>query len=267
MSSNASAMRVGSKAVSGSWGWHARTWPTWTGSVRSCCGTSFNAPRTRRRWKRCWPTIRRTSSTSKRCWSWRITCTSRTRPSAPASACRCPCSRSCPSRPTARRSTGSNARCPALAGGSAGDEPHPCCRHRPPGRSGAGGRRAARQPHDGTRLGRYAGDLSLSRFNHRLPRGQAHSEVMQGTAQFHHEIADAFFPQADPVFDDATTLDTAVDMLDPQPPLVECLVRPLLLRRELLSQIEINSCVEHSTSTPLRQLHPLHRIVFLSHGV
>ena len=57
--------------------------------------------------------------------------------------------------------------------------------------------------------------LSLSRLNHRLPRGQAHPEVMQGTAEFHHDIADALLPQADPVFDDATALDTAVDMLDP----------------------------------------------------
>jgi hypothetical protein len=37
---------------------------------------------------------------------------------------------------------------------------------------------------------------------------------MQGTADFHHQIADALLPQADPVFDDTTTLDTAVDMLD-----------------------------------------------------
>jgi hypothetical protein len=28
--------------------------------------------------------------------------------------------------------------------------------------------------------------LSLSRLNHRLPRGQAHPEVVQGTAEFHH---------------------------------------------------------------------------------
>jgi hypothetical protein len=40
---------------------------------------------------------------------------------------------------------------------------------------------------------------------------------MQGTADFHHDITDALPPQADPVFDDATTLDAAVDMLDPQP--------------------------------------------------
>jgi hypothetical protein len=58
---------------------------------------------------------------------------------------------------------------------------------------------------------------------------------VQGTPEFHHEIADAFFPQADAVFDDATTLDTPIDMLDPQSTLVERLVRPLLLRRERLA--------------------------------
>src|SRR5712692_3103818 len=77
--------------------------------------------------------------------------------------------------------------------------------------------------------------LSLSRLNHWLPRGQTHPEVVQGTAEFHHQIADAFFPEADAVFDNATTLDTAVDMLDPQPTLVQGLVRPLLLQCELLA--------------------------------
>ena len=43
--------------------------------------------------------------------------------------------------------------------------------------------------------------LSLSRLNYWLPWGQAHLEVVQGTAEFHHQIADAFFPQTDPVFD------------------------------------------------------------------
>src|SRR5712692_7815642 len=57
--------------------------------------------------------------------------------------------------------------------------------------------------------------LSLSRLNHRLPRREAHPEIMQGTAQFHHQIADALFPQPEPVFDNATALHTAVDMLDP----------------------------------------------------
>jgi hypothetical protein len=58
---------------------------------------------------------------------------------------------------------------------------------------------------------------------------------MQGTAEFHHEIADARLPQADPVFHNAAALDTAVDMLDPQPTLGERLVRPLLLPRQLLA--------------------------------
>ena len=57
--------------------------------------------------------------------------------------------------------------------------------------------------------------VSLSRLNHRLPRCETHPEIVEGTAQFHHQITDAFFPQADAVFHDATTLDTAIDMLDP----------------------------------------------------
>src|SRR3954469_15656186 len=72
--------------------------------------------------------------------------------------------------------------------------------------------------------------LSLSRLNQWLPRCQADPEVMQGTADFHHDITDALPPQADPVFDDATALDAAVDMLDPQPAGVECLVGSLLRR-------------------------------------
>src|SRR2546425_11531360 len=36
--------------------------------------------------------------------------------------------------------------------------------------------------------------LSLSRLNHRLPRDQAHPEVMQGTTEFHHQITDTCFP-------------------------------------------------------------------------
>src|SRR4051794_9168976 len=38
--------------------------------------------------------------------------------------------------------------------------------------------------------------LSLSRLNHWLPRGQSDPEVMQGTADFHHDITDAVLPQA-----------------------------------------------------------------------
>src|SRR5215471_13209776 len=77
--------------------------------------------------------------------------------------------------------------------------------------------------------------LSLSRLNHRLPRGQAHPEVVEGAAEFHHEITDASLPQADAVFDNTAALDTTVHMLDPQPPLVEYLVGQLLLQGQLLT--------------------------------
>src|SRR6266446_5691215 len=89
-------------------------------------------------------------------------------------------------------------------------------------------------------VGRYSSGavllrLSLSRLNHRLPRGQTDPEVMQGTAQFHHEIADAVLPQPDPVFHDAAALDAAVDMLDPQPTVMQGLVGQLLLPGEALA--------------------------------
>src|SRR5262249_47144924 len=58
---------------------------------------------------------------------------------------------------------------------------------------------------------------------------------MQGTADLHHEIADAVLPQPHPVFDDPTALDAAVDMLDPQPTLVQRLIGPLLLQGQLLT--------------------------------
>jgi len=58
---------------------------------------------------------------------------------------------------------------------------------------------------------------------------------MQGTADFHHEIADTLLPEAAPVFDDTTTLDTPIDMLDPQPTLVQLLIRHVLLLRERLA--------------------------------
>src|SRR5713101_3689654 len=76
--------------------------------------------------------------------------------------------------------------------------------------------------------------LSLSRLNHWLPRAQAHPKVMQGTADFHHQIAAAFLPQTDPVFDNATALDAAVDMFDPQPTVRERLIRSVLLPCQLL---------------------------------
>ena len=77
--------------------------------------------------------------------------------------------------------------------------------------------------------------LSLSRLNHRLPRGQAHPEVMEGTAAFHHQIADALLPQPDPVFHHATAFDTAVDMLNTQSAIVQGLVGPLLFQGECLA--------------------------------
>src|SRR5262249_29055021 len=77
--------------------------------------------------------------------------------------------------------------------------------------------------------------MSLSRLNHWLPRSQAYPEVVQGTAEFHHQITNSLLPQTDRVLHDAAALDTAIDMLDAQPPLVERLVAPLLLPRELLA--------------------------------
>jgi heme-degrading monooxygenase HmoA len=67
----------------------------------------------------------------------------------------------------------------------------------------------------------YVNQLSLSRLNHLLPRSQAHPEVMQRTAEFHYQIADAVLPQSKPIFDNATALDTAVDMLNPKTALVQ----------------------------------------------
>ena len=83
--------------------------------------------------------------------------------------------------------------------------------------------------------------LSLSRLKHGQPGVQAHPEVVQGTAEFHHQITDALLPQPDPIFHNTTALDPAMDMVDPQPTLVELLVRHVLLPRELLPQIAINS--------------------------
>src|SRR6266446_2112097 len=77
--------------------------------------------------------------------------------------------------------------------------------------------------------------LSLSRLNHWLPRGETHPEIMEGTAEFHHEITDAVLPQPDPVFHHAAALDAAVDMLDPQPAVVQGLVGELLFQRQFLA--------------------------------
>jgi len=58
---------------------------------------------------------------------------------------------------------------------------------------------------------------------------------VQGTTEFHHQIADALLPQADPVFDDAAALDAAVDMLDASPTVVQGLVGKFLLQRQFLA--------------------------------
>jgi len=64
---------------------------------------------------------------------------------------------------------------------------------------------------------------------------------VQGTAEGPHPSAATHLPEAASVFDAATALDMATDMVDPQPTLVELLIRHVLLPRELLPQIEINS--------------------------
>jgi len=56
--------------------------------------------------------------------------------------------------------------------------------------------------------------LSLFRLNHWLPWSETHPEIVQGAAEFHHQIADTLLPQAQPVFDDPTALDTAVGFPD-----------------------------------------------------
>src|SRR5262249_27250415 len=68
------------------------------------------------------------------------------------------------------------------------------------------------------------GRRSLSRLNHGQPGVQAHPEIVQGTTELHHQVTDTLLPQAHPVFHNATPFDAAVDMLNPEPPLVERLV-------------------------------------------
>jgi hypothetical protein len=77
--------------------------------------------------------------------------------------------------------------------------------------------------------------LSLSRSNQRLPRCEAHPAVVQGTTYFPHDLPDALLPPTAPVFDQATALHTAVHLLDPEPPLVQPLVRHVLLPRQRLA--------------------------------
>jgi hypothetical protein len=76
--------------------------------------------------------------------------------------------------------------------------------------------------------------VSLSRLNHRLPGRETHPDVVQGTTDGHHEIADTLLPQTDPVFAEAPALHTAIHLLDP-PPVGERLMRRVLLQRQLLA--------------------------------
>jgi hypothetical protein len=66
---------------------------------------------------------------------------------------------------------------------------------------------------------------------------------MQGTAEGPPPSAAAHLPEAAAVFDAATALDTATDMVDPQLRLVALLVRHVLLPHAFLPQIEIHSHV------------------------
>ncbi len=47
---------------------------------------------------------------------------------------------------------------------------------------------------------------SSFRLNHRLPWDKTHAKVMQGTADVHHQIANARLPYAARVVDDAAAL-------------------------------------------------------------
>lgn len=72
-------------------------------------------------------------------------------------------------------------------------------------------------------------------------KGEDEPGILEGSTEVPPPITDAHLPEGAVVFDAATALDTAMDMVDPQPTLVELLVRHVLLPRELLPQIEINS--------------------------
>ena len=48
--------------------------------------------------------------------------------------------------------------------------------------------------------------VSVSQCNHRVPGGETHPDVVQGTATCPHQSADALLPHADPVCDETTAL-------------------------------------------------------------
>ena len=74
-------------------------------------------------------------------------------------------------------------------------------------------------------------------------QGEDDPGIMEGTAEVPHPTAAAHLPEAASIFDAATALAPALGRVDPQPTLVERLVRHVRLPRELLPQIEINSKV------------------------
>jgi hypothetical protein len=58
---------------------------------------------------------------------------------------------------------------------------------------------------------------------------------VQGTAECPPQITDPFFPSSEAVFDDATARDAPVALLNAPPPLVQGLVRAVLLPRQRLA--------------------------------
>jgi hypothetical protein len=58
---------------------------------------------------------------------------------------------------------------------------------------------------------------------------------VQGAAEFHHQITALLLPQAQPVFDDPTALDAAVDVLDAATAVIQDLVGQLLPQSEFLT--------------------------------
>ena len=64
--------------------------------------------------------------------------------------------------------------------------------------------------------------------------------MREGTAAVPHQIAAAYLPEAASLFDAATALDTALDMVAPQPTLVQRLVRYVLLPRAATNRDKLN---------------------------
>jgi hypothetical protein len=103
-----------------------------------------------------------------------------------------------------------------------------------------------------------SGAAGLSAMKPLTATGQTDAESMQGTADVSHPIAAAYLPSVAAVFDAATALATAMDMVDPSPTLVERLVRLVLLPRALLPQIEIKSIQRsRGAQQPLRNVTDL----------